>query len=428
MESRLQTPWSALDQSTDDWRANVDSNQAMPGMFPVEYEPLMGQILEVHELPGTAFDETKENLSDMKILVEAQSTELRSLKPPKPPKPSKLSTKDSLKDSSKTRKDTKSYGGSSSTDIVIAVFGLTGTGKSSFISKLTGKDLQIGHGLQSCTSKIEEAQCKIGFCNVTLVDTPGFDDSNCNDTEILTLIASWMKESYDDRTRLTGIIYLQRISDNRMAGSSIKNLAMLRSLCGTKNLSHVIIATTMWDTVTPEQGAEREAELLSTGHFWGMMKSAGSMFRRYDNTRGGAMAMVDELLQMDSIVLQIQQEIAVQKKALGDTVAGQTVNSDLKRLEKEHKKDMEDIRKELTLAVEQKDDEMRKHLEAAEKKIAEQLKEVEESKTALRRPINRRAWYQQRWRCKGCSTKLFNDRGFSGKGKCSGCGLGQIFV
>ena len=186
---------------------------------------------------------------------------------------------------------------------------------------------------------------------MTLVDTPGFDNSNRNDTEILSLIGSWMKDAYDDCTRLTGIIYLQRISDNRMTGSSIKNLAMLRSLWGTKNLSNVIMATTMWDAVTPEQGAEREAELLSTGHFWGMMKSAGSMVRRYDNTRDGAMAMVDELLQMASIVLQIQQEIAVQKKALGDTEAGQTVNSEFKRLEKEHKKDMEDIRKQLTLAV-----------------------------------------------------------------------------
>ena len=35
--------------------------------------------------------------------------------------------------------------------IVIAVFGLTGTGKSSFISKLTGQELKIGHDLRSCS-------------------------------------------------------------------------------------------------------------------------------------------------------------------------------------------------------------------------------------------------------------------------------------
>ena len=39
-----------------------------------------------------------------------------------------------------------------SNNIVIAVFGLTGTGKSSFISTLTGQDVKIGHGLHSCKS------------------------------------------------------------------------------------------------------------------------------------------------------------------------------------------------------------------------------------------------------------------------------------
>ena len=155
MEGCLQTPWSALDQSTDGLEADVDSIQAMPGMFPIEYEPLMGRIpAEIHELPGTTLEETEENVSDMRVLVEISSTELRCPRPAKPPKPVKLSTKYSSKDSSKARKETKTSAGPSSNDIVIAVFGLTGAGKSSFISKLTGMDLQIGHGLQSCESPL----------------------------------------------------------------------------------------------------------------------------------------------------------------------------------------------------------------------------------------------------------------------------------
>jgi len=38
----------------------------------------------------------------------------------------------------------------SSNPIIIAVFGKTGTGKSSFIKGVTGQDLKIGHGLESC--------------------------------------------------------------------------------------------------------------------------------------------------------------------------------------------------------------------------------------------------------------------------------------
>jgi hypothetical protein len=36
--------------------------------------------------------------------------------------------------------------------IVIAVFGQTGTGKTTFIKAVTGKDLAVGHNLTSCVS------------------------------------------------------------------------------------------------------------------------------------------------------------------------------------------------------------------------------------------------------------------------------------
>lgn len=43
-------------------------------------------------------------------------------------------------------------GSSSQGDILIAVLGVTGAGKTTFISKATGRtDLAIGHGLTSCT-------------------------------------------------------------------------------------------------------------------------------------------------------------------------------------------------------------------------------------------------------------------------------------
>lgn len=118
-------------------------------------------------------------------------------------------------------------------------------------------------------SAIVEVRCKIGPYNVTLVDTPGFDDTYRSDTEILKTIASWMKDAYDEKTRLTGIIYLHRISDNRMFGSSLKNLRMFRSLCGTENLSYVILATTIWDKVNAGEGRAREAELLFNDQWWG---------------------------------------------------------------------------------------------------------------------------------------------------------------
>ena len=192
---------------------------------------------------------------------------------------------------------------------------------------------------------------KIGACNVTLVDTPGFDDTTRSDTEILRLIAAWMKDAYDDKTKLTGIIYLHKISDMRMTGSAFKNLRMLRSLCGTPNLSHVILATTMWDKVTEKEGDDRERELLAEGKFWGDLRADGATVRRYDYTEGGAMALINQLLQMSPIVFQIQREIAVEKKRLRDTDAGHEVDRSLARLKKEHKDDLLAVRQELTQAM-----------------------------------------------------------------------------
>jgi len=73
----------------------------------------------------------------------------------------KTSTKDSTKPNS--RRKPKVAGPIASDKIVVAVFGLTGTGKSTFISKLTGRDVKIGHGLQSCED-IVDTICQ-SICN-----------------------------------------------------------------------------------------------------------------------------------------------------------------------------------------------------------------------------------------------------------------------
>lgn len=194
-------------------------------------------------------------------------------------------------------------------------------------------------------------QCKIGNYRVTLVDTPGFDDTTRTDTEILRLIASWMKDAYDDKTRLTGVIYLHRISDNKMSGSSYKNLKMFRSLCGTKNLSHVVLATTMWDKVNAEEGAAREAELLSEENWWGHMKSNGSTVKKYDGTTTGATAIVNDLVQMSPVVLKIQDEMAIQKKLLVETQAGRSIDASLRDLSRKHEEDLAEVKADLAKAI-----------------------------------------------------------------------------
>lgn len=197
-------------------------------------------------------------------------------------------------------------------------------------------------------SEIEEVQCKIGSTTVTLADIPAFDDTTRSDTEVLRLVAIWMKDVYDDRKRLVGIIYLHSISDKYMPESSSKNLRMLRCLCGTPNLDHIILASTLWDEVTKTDSDTRDWQLFQVGNLLGDLKKDGFMVRRYDYTQGGAMALVSELLQLPPIVLQIQQEISIEEKKLIETDAGKEVDRALADLKKKHLADLADIRQELT--------------------------------------------------------------------------------
>jgi hypothetical protein len=103
---------------------------------------------------------------------------------------------------------------------------------------------------------------------VHLIDTPGFDDTNKNDAEVLKDIANWLNTTYQNETLLSGVLYLHRISDSRMQGSAKRNLLMFMQLCGPHCYQNVMLATTMWSILPDEAtGEAREKELVEK--FWG---------------------------------------------------------------------------------------------------------------------------------------------------------------
>ena len=66
---------------------------------------------------------------------------------------------------------------------------------------------------------------------------------------------------YKRRRILSGVIYLHRITDRKLCGSSRKNLNVFRQLCGDEALTNVAIVTNMWENVEPATGVAREKEL-----------------------------------------------------------------------------------------------------------------------------------------------------------------------
>ncbi|KAK9775064.1 putative G domain-containing protein [Seiridium cardinale] len=268
--------------------------------------------------------------------------------------------------------------------ILIAVFGMTGTGKTSFIKTLAGEAasrLRTGHDLESCTQEIETVDFPLDGHDVTLVDTPGFDDSKRSDTEILTLIADWLAGSDKGDTLLSGIIYLHRISDVRMSGSSFKNLRMFRKLCGTENMSKVCLLTTMWDKVTPQDGSAKETELKGQG-FWGSMIAGGCSIRRHDRGINSARDVVRSMLVNEPTTIKLQKELFSGKELI-DTDAGVFINEEILKLQKQHEEELNGLKEEMGSEMAQSNRKLQAQLEAEYAKIVSEMKQREKQREKL---------------------------------------------
>ena len=189
---------------------------------------------------------------------------------------------------------------------------------------------------------------------VWLVDTPGFDDTNRTDTEVLREIALWLTMTYKRAIRLRGIIYLHRITEEKMQGSAKRNLFMFKQLCGRDAFRQVILATTKWEKVTESEGIAREKQLSKTEDYWGYMRKNGSQITRHYNNRKSAMTILLHLIspaskapRTSNVTLDIQSQMVDQGKPLHETSAGMELQVELIKERKRYEKKMAQLEKDL---------------------------------------------------------------------------------
>lgn len=181
---------------------------------------------------------------------------------------------------------------------------------------------------------------------IFFIDTPGFDDTKVCDTEILKTVVDFLASGYQSGIKLTGIVYLHRISDNRMPGSAVRNLEVFEALCGEDCFSNVVLATTFWGSGPPAaKYIEYETQLKNTKNFWKPMIEHGSKVFRQNNGMESAMAIINHFLtvKQKNIVLKIQKEIVDDNVSLLDTAAGQRVNQDLLEYQAKIAKDLKEM-------------------------------------------------------------------------------------
>ncbi|KAF8811582.1 hypothetical protein BYT27DRAFT_6442621 [Phlegmacium glaucopus] len=225
--------------------------------------------------------------------------------------------------------------------------GPTGSGKSTFIKFATGFDTGVGHDLESCTSEINIVKLSVPELadgDVVFVDTPGFDDTHKSDADILKMVADWLKATYEKDILLSGLLYFHRISDNRMAGTPLKNLRMFEELCGKNAFHNVILTTTMWDEVEEETGFLRENELKSK--YWRSMLDRGSTTSRFLQTRESALGLIEPLIDAANAKssLLLQQELVDMRTKLPETSAGMRLFTEMENLVKQRQVVLDRIR------------------------------------------------------------------------------------
>ena len=179
---------------------------------------------------------------------------------------------------------------------------------------------------------------------------------------------------YEKGFRLSGVIYIHRISDNRFGGIAGRNFDMFRKLCGDVTMSNVVLVTNMWSEVPSNIGEDREQELSSK--FFRPALNKGARMVRHNNTVQSTHDIIQRIVQNRPVALQIQRELVDEKKDIINTAAGEAINRELNEQMRRHQAELKEVQEEMAQALRAKDEETRRELEDARKKLREHMEET----------------------------------------------------
>jgi hypothetical protein len=173
---------------------------------------------------------------------------------------------------------------------------------------------------------------------VYLIDTPGFDDTHLEYAAVFKKIASFICtycDGYGRSIPIGGMIYVQRITDMRMSGSSLKSLRIFEKICGERHFQDVVVVTTMWNSLKTTEAQDaatmREKMMEERPEFFGSMLRAGARIERYQGDICSGIRIVEILAdRRKTVFLQLQDEMrrdATMK--LEGTTAGRYIDGEL---------------------------------------------------------------------------------------------------
>ena len=187
------------------------------------------------------------------------------------------------------------------------------------------------------------------------------------------------------RIPIRGIVYMHRITDNRMGGTALRNFRMFHAVCGPSAMKNAVIILNMWDKANNTVNERREAELRDT--FFQRALVDGACMKRHDGSKSSAEGILKAFVAQSPVDLAIQLEMADKGMALHTTEAGLTLLGDLAVRERKHIDELHRIRAELEEARLRRDVADEGDLKAAEKRLETLRRQLSEEQAKVRRPI-----------------------------------------
>ncbi|TFY83871.1 hypothetical protein EWM64_g154 [Hericium alpestre] len=219
---------------------------------------------------------------------------------------------------------------------------------------------------------------------ITLIDSPGFDDTIRSDTDVLKQIATFLSEYYEKGMMLTGVIYMYSISDRRMTGVSRRNFNMFRQLCGDSTLKNVAIVTNMWEELTDRTiGENREAELRDKELFFKPVLEKGAVLLRHEGTLESGQLVLQYLIENSPQALKIQRELVDEHLHISETAASTTLSSEIMEQAEKHRQELREVQEEMRAAIKAKDEQTSRELEVESRKLQNEVTRLQNESTKL---------------------------------------------
>lgn len=157
---------------------------------------------------------------------------------------------------------------------------------------------------------------------------------------------------------------------------------MFKGICGNNALGNVVLATTFWDKVTPDEGEERELELTDTDNLFKQLIIHGAKTIRHNRGTLSAKEMINYLVSKTAVKPHIFTQLD-EGKTFSETDAGGILHEELKKMEERHAREMRQLHEEMAEAARMQNAALQEELNKDREDMQRQMARLEADRKKL---------------------------------------------